>query len=95
MVQPLSHNLIPGDIRLAFLYPISGKEVEPVSAQTATFTKKYATKGGVLIIDSVFSKDRSRADVIREILETSTCLVAQSPYRSTVDCGSPSKEAAP
>lgn len=63
----------------------------------ATFTKEYTTNDGVLIIENVFNIEKSRRDVIREIVEREICLgdmsLVQSASRNTVDCSSHSKEA--
>lgn len=60
-------------------------------------TKEYHASGGILIIESIFSGDRPKADVIREIIVSLACFGDKNPlqptHRNTAHCGSQSKEA--
>jgi|GEM_PF-5320056 len=69
------------------------------SQGNAVFTKEFAAGSGILIIENIFSGTKSKADVIKEILETTgyRCPdnnnLVQSACRNTADCGSHEKEA--
>lgn len=61
------------------------------------FVKEYVSSGGMLVIENIFYSDRSRLDVIRELIESGAYICDDNPAQLThtdaSGCGFREKEA--